>query len=73
MYAIQLGTPSWNWMARHYPRTPLSRNSKEAMPIVWPRLLEHLLLLPKDIDALKKVRQPKLFLSLKKDLALVSL
>ena len=34
--------------------------------------LEHPLLLPKDIDALKKVRQPELFLSLKKDLALVS-
>ena len=34
--------------------------------------LEHLLLLPKDIDAMKKVRQPELFLSLKKDLALIS-
>ena len=35
-------------------------------------ILEHLLLLPKDMDALKHLRQPKLFMSLKRDLALVS-
>ena len=34
--------------------------------------LERLLLLPKDMDALKHMRQPDLFLSLKRDLALVS-
>ena len=34
--------------------------------------LERPLLHPKDMDALKKVRQPELFLSLKKDLAIVS-
>ena len=34
--------------------------------------LERPLLLPKDMDALKHMRQPKLFLSLKRDLALVS-
>ena len=34
--------------------------------------LEHPFLLPKDMDALKKVRQLELFLSLKKDLAVVS-
>ena len=35
--------------------------------------LEQPLLLPKDIDALRRVRQPDLFLSLKRDLAMVSL
>ena len=34
--------------------------------------LERPLLLPKDMDALKPMRQPDLFLSLKRDLALVS-
>ena len=34
--------------------------------------LERPLLLPKDMDALKHMRQPDLFLSLKRDLALVS-
>ena len=34
--------------------------------------LKRPLLLPKDMDALKHIRQPNLFLSLKKDLALVS-
>ena len=34
--------------------------------------LKNPLLLPKDIDALKHMRQPELFLSLKRDLALVS-
>ena len=38
MYVFQLGTPSWNWMAGRYPKTFLSRNSKEVMPIMWPRL-----------------------------------
>ena len=28
MYAIQLGTPSWNWIAWHCPGTPQSRNSR---------------------------------------------
>jgi len=32
---------------------------------------KHPLLLPKDMEPLKKVRQPKLFLSLKRDLAMV--
>jgi len=34
--------------------------------------LERPLLLPKDIDALKNIRQPDLFISLKSDLALGS-
>ena len=34
--------------------------------------LEHPLLLPKDMDALKRMRQLELFLSLKRDLAMVS-
>ena len=34
--------------------------------------LEHLLLLPKDMDAVRKMRQQDLFMSLKMDVALVS-
>ena len=34
--------------------------------------LERPLLLPKDMNALKHIMQPKLFLSLKRDLAMVS-
>ena len=34
--------------------------------------LEQLLLLPKDIEALKRMKQPDLFMSLKRDLAMVS-
>ena len=34
--------------------------------------LEQPLLLPKDMDALKRMRQPDLFISLKRDLAMVS-
>ena len=33
--------------------------------------LEQLLLLPKDMDALRRIRQPDLFMSLKRDLAMV--
>ena len=36
------------------------------------KALKRPLLLPKDMDAFKHMRQPKLFLSLKRDLALVS-
>ena len=68
MCAIQLGTPCWSWMAREYPGTLPSRSSRE----VPPNVLERPLLLPKDMDALKNVRQQDLFMSLKKDLALVS-
>ena len=35
--------------------------------------LEQPLLLPKDLDALRKIRQQDLFMSLKRDLALVSI
>ena len=35
--------------------------------------LEQPLLLPKDMDALRKIRQQDLFMSLKRDLALVSI
>ena len=55
-------------MAREYPGTLPSRSSRE----VPPNVLERPLLLPKDMDALKNVRQQDLFMSLKKDLALVS-
>ena len=34
--------------------------------------LEQSLLLPKDIDVVRKMRQPHLFMSLKKDLVMVS-
>ena len=36
-------------------------------------VLEHPLFLPKDMEALRKSRQPELFLFLKRDLAMVSL
>ena len=36
------------------------------------KALERLLLLPKDMDGLRKVKQPELFLPLKRDLAMVS-
>ena len=35
-------------------------------------VLEQPLLLPKDMDVVKKMRQPDLFMSLKRDLAIVS-
>ena len=34
--------------------------------------LEQPLLLPKDMEALRRMRQPNLFLSLKRDLAMIS-
>ena len=37
MCTIQLGNPGQSWMAWCCPRTALSRNSREAMPITWLR------------------------------------
>ena len=54
---------SWNASIREYQRGH-STHVAEA--------LEQPLLLPKDMDALRKLKQYDLFLSLKRDLALVS-
>ena len=53
----------WNASIRNYQRGH-SAHVAEA--------LEQPLLLPKDMDAIRKLKQHKLFMSLKRDLAMVS-
>jgi len=53
----------WNAFVREYQRGHSAHVAKS---------LEQPLLLPKDMDALRKLKQHDLFLSLKRDLALVS-
>ena len=53
-------------------RTPLSGSSKEVHSAYIAKVLEQPLLLPKDMDAVRKLKQQDLFMSLKRDLTMVS-
>ena len=53
----------WNASVREFQRSHFAHIAKA---------LEQPLFLPKDMDAVRKMRQPDLFMSLKRDLAMVS-
>ena len=60
-----------SWMALPSPGMPWSRTSRGHSNYVA-EAFEQPLLLPKDMDAYRRFKQPDLFLSLKRDLAMVS-
>ena len=48
------------------------KESRQGHSLYLAQALEQPLLLPKDMDALRRMRHPDLFMSLKRDLAMVS-
>ena len=66
------GLLGWRWMGLPSLRTPLSGSSKEVHSAYIAKVLEQPLLLPKDMDAVRKLKQQDLFMSLKRDLTMVS-
>ena len=54
------------------PYDSMIRESSKGHSMYLAQALEQPLLLPKDIEALRRMRQPDLFMSLKSDLAMVS-
>ena len=57
-------TIPWNTSIRDFQRGHATHVAK---------ILEQTLILPKDMDALRKMRQQDLFMSLKRDIALISI
>ena len=49
------------------------KESSEGHSMYLAQALEQPLFLPKDMDALRRMKQPNLFMSLKKDLAMMSI
>ena len=66
------GPLGWRWMGFPYLGMPLSGSSKRSHSQHVAEALQQPLLLPKDMDVVRKLKQHDLFMSLKRDLAMVS-
>ena len=56
----------------YIPYDSMIRESSRGHSMYLAQALEQPLLLPKDMDVFRRIRQPNLFMSLKRDLAMVS-
>ena len=66
------GLLNWSWSVSPSPGIPPSEITKGGRQVILPKALEQPPLLPRDMEAYRRFSQQELFLSLKKDLAMVS-